>query len=160
MVLEGFVEARKIIDDLKEALKENDKNKIDPLIGRLNFLYERSNLVTRYGIIIGVASIGHNSLLRLFKMALKDESALIRHEAVFGIGEVGDTSCQDLLINLLSDSESIVRHEAAVVLGDNIGDASCLNSLSKLSKDDDKVVAESSIYAIESIKFREQQKIF
>jgi len=160
MVIEGFVEARKIIDDLKEALKEDDKNKIDPLTDRLNFLYEGSNVVTRYVIIIGVASIGHSDLLDLFKIALNDESALIRHEAAFGIGEVGDTSCQDLLINLLSDSEGIVRHEAAVVLGDNIGDASCLNSLRELTKDDDKVVAESAIYAIESIKLREQQRRF
>lgn len=85
-----------------------------------------------------------------FNAGLKCSSALFRHEIAYVLGQIQSDACVDELKCNLQDMEEnpMVRHECAEALG-SIATPECTRILENYLKDEERVVKESCIVALD-----------
>ena len=107
-------------------------------------------LFERYRAMFQLRNLGGAASVTALCRAMHDSSALLRHEAAFVLGQLGDGAAEGALAAVLRNpqEQSMVRHEAAEALG-VLGEDSCRKILSEFVRDNDPVVAESCLLALD-----------
>ena len=95
------------------------------------------------------------SAVETLALGLKDPSALFRHEIAFIFGQLSHPASIPALTTTLRDKEeaSMVRHEAAEALGSLGGNEAVIQTLRQYLQDEDQVVRESIIVALDMAEF-------
>lgn len=119
---------------------------------QIGFIFRGANNVVRYKIVTDLTELNYiGAAPFLIETLENDPIPLIRHEAAFGIGVLGKTRyAKPLARALLKDESAMVRHEAAVALAE-IGSIDEVAVLQAATTDNDKAVALSAEFAIQSI---------
>jgi deoxyhypusine monooxygenase len=91
----------------------------------------------------------------------KDPSPLFRHEIAFVYGQLSHPASIPYLVSTLSDMKeaSMVRHEAAEALGGLGGEAGVEEVLKRFLNDDDTVVRESVVVALDMAEFEKSGEL-
>ncbi|KAI9313973.1 armadillo-type protein [Dichotomocladium elegans] len=111
-------------------------------------------LFERYRAMFALREIGNTEAVLELAKGLKDKSALFRHEVAYVFGQLQHPASVPALTEALKNPEEqyMVRHEAAEALG-SIATPEVLEILSKYSKDDERVVRESCVVALDMYEY-------
>lgn len=140
----------KTVEDLGKALMDTSK----PLFKRYRAMFALRDLASPPDLPTAVPAV--EALAKGFA----DESALFRHEIAFVFGQLCHPASVDALTKALSDTAeaSMVRHEAAEALG-SLGDEEGVeDTLKKFLNDEDKVVRDSIIVALDMAEHEKSQE--
>lgn len=112
------------------------------------------SLFQRYRAMFSLRNINSNSSALALVTGLKDRSALFRHEIAYVLGQmelpVAIEGLRDALVDI--NEHRMVRHEAAESLG-NIGGPIVNEILEKYCNDEEVVVKESCVVALDAIEY-------
>ncbi|CDS08467.1 hypothetical protein LRAMOSA09829 [Lichtheimia ramosa] len=111
-------------------------------------------LFKRYRAMFGLREIGNAEAVEQLARGLKDKSALFRHEVAYVFGQLQHPASVPALTETLKDpnEQYMVRHEAAEALG-SIATPEVLQTLLEYSKDDERVVRESCMVALDMYEY-------
>ncbi|KAI9490169.1 armadillo-type protein [Zychaea mexicana] len=111
-------------------------------------------LFERYRAMFGLREIGNTEAVEELAKGLKDKSALFRHEVAYVFGQLQHPASVPALTETLQDAQEqyMVRHEAAEALG-SIATPEVLETLSKFKADDERVVRESCVVALDMYEY-------
>lgn len=126
-----------------------------------NILLDESRpLFERYRAMFSLRNKGDEDSVLALADGLKCRSALFRHEIAYVLGQMQHEAAIPQLIENLEDlkESAMVRHECAEALG-SIAKDQCLTALEKFSKDQERVVKESCVVALDMYNY-EQSKDF
>ena len=125
-------------------------------IKRLHTKLQNGNLSLpqKYRILFSLRNCSNASALNALLLALKDDSALLRHDVAFALGQRQDTAAIQALKGLLEDPNEhcMVRHEAAEALG-AIGTPECLRPVACQVASPVPEVAETCLLAQQRIQY-------
>ncbi|GAO46823.1 Deoxyhypusine hydroxylase [Saitoella complicata NRRL Y-17804] len=126
---------------------EHDE-KVEKLQQKLND--QSLSLFHRYRAMFRLRDIGTPAAIDALASGFSDPSALFRHEIAYVFGQLSHPHSVPALISVLRNTreESMVRHEAAEALG-SVGTAECLPVLKEFSTDEEQVVRESCVVAVD-----------
>ncbi|XP_062608322.1 deoxyhypusine hydroxylase-like [Saccostrea cucullata] len=116
-----------------------------------NILLDESlPLFQRYRAMFSLRNIGTTESVKALAKGLKSSSALFRHEIAYVLGQIQSDACVDELKTNLQDMKEnpMVRHECAEALG-SIATPECTRILEAYLKDNERVVKESCIVALD-----------
>lgn len=121
---------------------------------------QREPLFKRYRVMFRLRDIGTREAVLALTTGFEDPSALFRHEIAYVFGQLCDPASIPALIKVLSNEseEGMVRHEAAEALG-SIATEDVLPVLKKYSTDEQPVVRESAIVALDMYEFENSNQI-
>ncbi|CRK39526.1 hypothetical protein BN1708_007959 [Verticillium longisporum] len=138
-------ESQRTVDELEKNLMDQSK----PLFVRYRAMFALRDLASPPDLPTAVPAV-----LALAK-GLADPSALFRHEIAFVFGQLSHPASIPALTAALSDTNeaSMVRHEAAEALGSLGEEEGVEATLLKFLHDDEKVVRESVIVALDMAKY-------
>ncbi|EEY14980.1 deoxyhypusine hydroxylase [Verticillium nonalfalfae] len=138
-------ESQRTVDDLEKNLMDQSK----PLFVRYRAMFALRDLASPPDLPTAVPAV-----LALAK-GLADPSALFRHEIAFVFGQLSHPASIPALTAALSDTNeaSMVRHEAAEALGSLGEEEGVEATLLKFLHDDEKVVRESVIVALDMAEY-------
>lgn len=155
----------------KETLEKSAFTSVDPApplpseISRIPKLKEILNdqsesLFKRYRAMFRLRDIATEEAVLALASGFDDPSALFRHEIAYVFGQLCDPASVPALIKVLSNNkeEGMVRHEAAEALG-SIATDEVLPILNKFAQDDERVVRESAIVALDMYEFENSDQI-
>lgn len=113
-------------------------------------LNESCELFDRYRAMFSLRNKGDTESVQALAKGLKCSSALFRHEIAYVLGQMQHEAAIPQLIENLEDlnENPMVRHECAEALG-SIAKDQCLTTLEKYSKDQERVVKESCVVALD-----------
>lgn len=136
-----------------ESVEELGKKLMDeslPLFLRYRAMFALRDLASPPDLPTAVPAI-----LALARGLIEDKSALFRHEVAFVFGQLSHPASIPALTASLSNLEeaSMVRHEAAEALGGLGEEAGVEDTLKKFLDDDEKVVRESCIVALDMAEY-------
>ena len=96
---------------------------------------------------------GGSDAVDALSASFSSRSALLKHEIAYVLGQVQDSNTVDRLRTVLEDSREnpMVRHEAAEALG-SIAAPECINLLKKYARDEDPIVADSCVVALDMLE--------
>lgn len=126
-----------------------------------NILLDESRpLFERYRAMFSLRNKGDEDSVLALADGLKCRSALFRHEIAYVLGQMQHEAAIPQLIENLEDlkESAMVRHECAEALG-SIAKDQCLTALEKYSEDQERVVKESCVVALDMFNY-EQSKDF
>jgi deoxyhypusine monooxygenase len=105
-------------------------------------------LPQKYRILFSLRNCSNASALDALLIALRDDSALLRHDIAFAIGQRQDAAAVKELSRILEDSSEhcMVRHEAGEALG-AIGTPECMEPLERQADSDVREVSETCVLA-------------
>eukprot|EP00123_Amoebidium_parasiticum_P019554 comp26756_c0_seq1/m.47116 comp26756_c0_seq1/g.47116 ORF comp26756_c0_seq1/g.47116 comp26756_c0_seq1/m.47116 type:complete len:309 (-) comp26756_c0_seq1:544-1470(-) len=112
------------------------------------------NLFERYRALFALRNIGNSESVLAITEGFKDDSALFRHEIAYVLGQIQHpVSVPALSVVLETPTEHpMVRHEAAEALG-SIATDPVLPLLQKYAKDEQRIVRESCIVALDMYEY-------
>ncbi|XP_061182616.1 deoxyhypusine hydroxylase-like [Saccostrea echinata] len=116
-----------------------------------NILLDESlPLFQRYRAMFSLRNLGTTEAVKALAKGLKSSSALFRHEIAYVLGQIQSDACvNELKANLQNMKENpMVRHECAEALG-SIATPECTRILEDYLKDNERVVKESCIVALD-----------
>jgi len=101
-------------------------------------------LFKRYRAMFALRDLNSEESVESLALALKDDSALVRHEVCFVMGQMMHHASIEPLKDVLSDTDEheMVRHEAAEALG-NMGTDEIVEFLKPFAKDEAPCVSQS-----------------
>ena len=107
-------------------------------------------LFTRYRAMFALRNVGGVRAVEALVKGLSDSSTLFKHEIAYVLGQMQEPSSVEGLHRKLEDlsEHAMVRHECAEALG-SIASAECLKILERFSKDEERIVRESCIVALD-----------
>ncbi|KAF7731016.1 hypothetical protein EC973_001062 [Apophysomyces ossiformis] len=111
-------------------------------------------LFERYRAMFALREIGNTEAVEELAKGLKDKSALFRHEVAYVFGQMQHPASVPALTETLQDKDEVhmVRHEAAEALG-SIATPEVLETLEKFKKDNEQVVRESCVVALDMYEY-------
>lgn len=145
--------------DPAPPLPTNESNdKVDKLQKILND--PKEPLFQRYRAMFRLRDLGTDEACKALASGFNDESALFKHEIAYIFGQMCNPVVVPELIELVKrqNEEPMVRHEAAEALG-SIATDSTLPVLKELLEDNDKVVRESAVVALDMWEFENSTEI-
>lgn len=112
-------------------------------------------LFDRYRALFALRNMGGVKAVQALAKGLSDSSVLFKHEIAYVLGQMQDPSSVQYLAEKLQDlSESpMVRHECAEALG-SIATPKCLEILHQFTHDNEEVVRESCIVALDMYTYQ------
>ena len=113
------------------------------------------SLFDRYRALFALRNMGGVKAVQALAKGLSDSSVLFKHEIAYVLGQMQDPSSVQYLAEKLQDlSESpMVRHECAEALG-SIASPKCLEILQQFTHDNEEVVRESCIVALDMYTYQ------
>ncbi|KAG0280073.1 hypothetical protein BGZ95_011374 [Linnemannia exigua] len=144
----------------KEVLAESSYSSIDPAPPtaveenteqlRAIYLNQKLPLFERYRAMFALRNQCTTESVLALADGFDDPSALFRHEIAYVFGQMQHPAAVPSLVKVLSklDEANMVRHEAAEALG-SIATPECYPILEKFRDDDERVVRESCIVALD-----------
>lgn len=129
------------------------KNHSDSELGTL-LLDCSISLFKSYQAMFSLRNRGTDDAVLELCKGFKNKSALFRHEIAFVLGQLQNKIAIPYLIERLEDvnEASMVRHECAEALGSIASDI-CLYILNRFLEDDDIIVRESCLVALDMYEF-------
>ncbi|KAJ8323308.1 deoxyhypusine hydroxylase [Batrachochytrium dendrobatidis] len=111
-------------------------------------------LSKRFRALFTLKALKTNQAVDIIAQAFVDPSALLKHELAYVLGQMKNSHAIPYLTRVLKNMQEqpMVRHEAAEALG-AIADPSALEILQPFLKDDVVEVRETTVLAIEKIKY-------
>lgn len=136
----------------------SEESKVPKLKELLN--NQSESLFKRYRAMFRLRDIATTEAVLALASGFDDPSALFRHEIAYVFGQLCSPDSVPALIKVLSNEkeEGMVRHEAAEALG-SIATDEVFPVLSKFAKDDERVVRESAIVALDMYEFENSDQI-
>ncbi|VVT55058.1 uncharacterized protein SAPINGB_P004406 [Magnusiomyces paraingens] len=121
---------------------------------------QSESLFKRYRAMFRLRDIATTDAVLALASGFNDPSALFRHEIAYVFGQLCDPASVPALITVLSNEkeEGMVRHEAAEALG-SIATDDVLPILNKFAKDNERVVRESALVALDMYEFENSDQI-
>ena len=112
------------------------------------------SLFHRYRAMFALRNINSDDSALALTRGLKDASALFRHEVAYVLGQMEREVTVDALAAVLRDASEhrMVRHECAESLG-AIGTDSVTELLSQFKVDEESVVGESCVVALDAMEY-------
>lgn len=154
-----------------EVLETSQFTSIDPApplpteettVAKLKDLLNNQNetLFKRYRAMFRLRDIATTEAVLALATGFDDPSALFRHEIAYVFGQLCSPDSVPALVKVLSNEkeEGMVRHEAAEALG-SIATDDVLPILTKYAKDDERVVRESAIVALDMYEFENSDQV-
>lgn len=112
----------------------------------------------RYRAMFALRDRGGEEAVRALASALDspDGSALLKHEVAYVLGQMQDAAAFEALKKSLENSKenAMVRHEAAEALG-SIAAPECLKLLEQYCGDEEPIVADSCVVALDMFEFEQ-----
>ncbi|QLG74660.1 hypothetical protein HG535_0G05430 [Zygotorulaspora mrakii] len=117
-------------------------------------------LFERYRAMFRLRDIGTDEAALALATGFDDDSALFKHEIAYVFGQMGNTVAIPHLVEVLGRKQeaSMVRHEAAEALG-AIATGEVLPVLRKYLDDEDPVVRESAIVALDMYEYENSNEL-
>ncbi|XP_073251576.1 deoxyhypusine hydroxylase-like [Porites lutea] len=151
-----------------ESLSTNPYKSVDPAppstvqdtwMLKNTLLDESCPLFERYRAMFSLRNEGDEKSVLALAEGLKCSSALFRHEIAYVLGQIQHEAAIPQLIENLEDLKEnpMVRHECAEALG-SIAKDQCLTALEKYSKDQEMVVKESCVVALDMYKYEQSNE--
>ncbi|CAO3607985.1 unnamed protein product [Cunninghamella blakesleeana] len=111
-------------------------------------------LFERYRAMFALRDIGNTEAVEALAKGLKASSALFRHEVAYVFGQLQHPASVPALTETLMDDkeDGMVRHEAAEALG-SIATPEVLETLNKFKQDNERVVRESCVVALDMYEY-------
>ncbi|KAI8089159.1 armadillo-type protein [Halteromyces radiatus] len=111
-------------------------------------------LFERYRAMFALREIGNTEAVEALAKGLKASSALFRHEIAYVFGQLQHPASVPALTEALMNDkeEGMVRHEAAEALG-SIATPEVLEILNKFKEDNERVVRESCVVALDMYEY-------
>lgn len=121
---------------------------------------QSKSLFMRYRAMFRLRDIATKEAVLALATGFDDPSALFRHEIAYVFGQLCDPASVPSLIKVLSNEteEGMVRHEAAEALG-SIATDEVLPILNKFSQDEQRVVRESALVALDMYEFENSDQV-
>lgn len=121
---------------------------------------QSETLFKRYRAMFRLRDIATEEAVLALASGFDDPSALFRHEIAYVFGQLCDPASVPSLVKVLSNDkeEGMVRHEAAEALG-SIATDDVLPVLNKFAKDQERVVRESALVALDMYEFENSDQI-
>lgn len=134
--------------DPAPPMPTNQESKVPKLQSILND--QNKPLFERYRAMFRLRDIGTDEACLALASGFKDPSALFKHEIAYVFGQICNPVTVPSLIDVLKDKTEagMVRHEAAEALG-SIGTDECSSVLQSFLNDNEQVVRESAIVALD-----------
>lgn len=123
------------------------------------YLDPSKSLFERYRAMFTLRNIGTKESIEILCMGFNDKSALFRHEVAFVFGQMQREESVPALIEVLQrpGEVAMVRHEAAEALG-SIATEECKAILADYAKDNEQVVKESCLVALDMLAYENSQE--
>ena len=120
---------------------------------RSRLLDDDERIFDRYRAMFALRNRGGSDAVDALSASFSSRSALLKHEIAYVLGQVQDSNTVDRLRTVLEDSREnpMVRHEAAEALG-SIAAPECINLLKKYARDEDPIVADSCVVALDMLE--------
>ncbi|KAI7868314.1 armadillo-type protein [Spinellus fusiger] len=149
---EKAVNSRSIFRSVDPAPPTLGKRSINDLGNEM--MNTELSLFKRYRAMFTLREIATDEAALELTRGLKDTSALFRHEVAFVFGQLQLPVTVPALVETLKNSSEVdmVRHEAAEALG-SIATPEVLEILKKFQQDDDVVVRESCVVALDMYEY-------
>ncbi|XP_031551620.1 deoxyhypusine hydroxylase-like [Actinia tenebrosa] len=146
-----------------DKLSSNPYNSVDPAPPALDLdipklknqlLDESKPLFERYRSMFSLRNAGGREAVLALAEGLNCESALFRHEVAYVLGQMQHEAAIEQLAKNLADKDEnpMVRHECAEALG-SIAKDDCINILEKYALDQERVVKESCVVALDMSEY-------
>ncbi|KAF9130860.1 deoxyhypusine hydroxylase [Mortierella sp. 14UC] len=154
----------------KEVLPESSYSSIDPAPPttveenteqlRAIYLNQKVPLFERYRAMFALRNQCTTESVLALADGFDDPSALFRHEIAYVFGQMQHPAAVPSLVKVLSklDEANMVRHEAAEALG-SIATPECYPILEKFRNDDERVVRESCIVALDMYAYENSTEL-
>jgi deoxyhypusine monooxygenase len=117
-----------------------------------------AKIFDRYRAMFALRDRGGEEAVQALTSALDgpDGSALLKHEVAYVLGQMQDPAAFEALRKSLENSKenAMVRHEAAEALG-SIAAPECLKLLEKYRGDQEPIVADSCVVALDMLEFEQ-----
>ena len=117
-----------------------------------------AKIFDRYRAMFALRDRGGEEAVEALASALDspDGSALLKHEVAYVLGQMQDAAAFEALKKSLGNSEenAMVRHEAAEALG-SIAAPECLKLLEEYCGDQEPIVADSCVVALDMLEFEQ-----
>ncbi|KAG0173752.1 hypothetical protein DFQ28_011256 [Apophysomyces sp. BC1034] len=156
-------------DNNPDTIEEREKNKslyhsVDPAPPTVStrsveelgvmLMNPKLKLFERYRAMFALREIGTSDAVLELAKGLKDKSALFRHEIAYVFGQMQHPASVPALTESLQDKNEVhmVRHEAAEALG-SIATPEVLETLDKFKQDNEQVVRESCVVALDMYEY-------
>ena len=135
-----------------------DESEIPKLKALLN--NQEESLFKRYRAMFSLRDIATKEAVLALASGFDDPSALFRHEIAYVFGQLCSPDSVPALIKVLGNDaeEGMVRHEAAEALG-SIATDEVLPVLNKFAQDNERVVRESAIVALDMYEFENSDQV-
>ena len=116
------------------------------------------SLFKRYRALFALRNIGGTKAVEALTTGFQDNSALFKHEIAYVLGQMKHSAAISALLERLKDTQEnpMVRHECAEALG-SIATEECLTILQEFSSDEERVVRESCLVALDMYKYEHSQ---
>ena len=117
-------------------------------------------LFQRYRAMFALRNQGGRDAVLALASGFGDSSALLKHELAYILGQIKNEAAVPILRDKLSDLQEnpMVRHECAEALG-SIATKECMETLQKFLNDDERVVRESCVVALDMYEY-EKSNVF
>lgn len=117
-------------------------------------------LFERYRAMFRLRDIGSDEAALALATGFNDDSALFKHEIAYVFGQMGNSIIVPHLVEVLGRKHeaSMVRHEAAEALG-AIATDEVLPVLRQYLNDDDQVVRESAVVALDMYEYENSNEL-
>ena len=117
-------------------------------------------LFLRYRAMFALRNHGGHDAVSALVSGFGDSSALFKHELAYILGQMKNEAAVPALRDKLSDlrENPMVRHECAEALG-SIASKECMETLQKFLNDDERVVRESCVVALDMYEY-EKSNVF
>jgi deoxyhypusine monooxygenase len=112
------------------------------------------SLFQRYRAMFALRNTGGSDAVKALTCGFGDDSALFKHEIAYVLGQMKHPAAVEALKERLEDHKEspMVRHECAEALG-SIANEKCLDILQHYSQDNERVVRESCLVALDMYQF-------
>lgn len=137
--------------DPAPPMPQDQEAKVEKLQNILND--QAKPLFERYRAMFRLRDLGTDEAALALASGFDDPSALFKHEIAYVFGQICNPVTVPALIELLKRSTEapMVRHEAAEALG-SIGTEECTRVLESFLNDEEQVVRESAIVALDMVE--------
>ncbi len=117
------------------------------------------SLFTRYRAMFAIRNIGGVDAVQALVKGLTDSSTLFKHEIAYVLGQMKEPSSVNGLHEKLQNTmeHAMVRHECAEALG-SIASEECLKILHQYVNDQERVVRESCIVALDMYSYEHSEE--
>lgn len=144
--------------DPAPPLATDQEAKVEKLQKLLND--QDKSLFERYRAMFRLRDLGTDEAALALATGFDDPSALFRHEIAYVFGQLCNPVTVPSLIKVLKDlnEAGMVRHEAAEALG-SIATDECLPVLKSFLNDEEKVVRDSAIVALDMYEYENSNEL-